>query len=58
MLGGGRGEGFPSSDGEEKRSAGSAAGGREEERRRQWGTGGCSMRVKRLPEVGDGGGDR
>ena len=30
----------------------------EEERRLRWGAGGCSMGVKRLPEVGDDGGDR
>ena len=62
MLGGGRGEGFPSSDGEEKRSAAARGGGgdgeREEEQRRRWGAGDCSMGVKRLPEVGYGGGDR
>ena len=90
MLGGGRGEGFPSNDGEDKRSAGgdrrppggvgrgwveemgrgrgrggSAArwgggggGGEGGGTATAMGVGGCSMEVKRLPEVGDDGDDR
>ena len=37
---------------------GGGDGEKEEERRRRWGAGGCTMGVKRLPEVGDGGDDR
>ena len=44
----------------EERDRGGDGGRRWERkaRRRRWGAGGCSMGVKRLPEVGDGGGDR
>ena len=37
---------------------GGGDGEREEERRRRWGADGCSMGVKRLPEVEDDGDDR
>ena len=58
----GWGEGFPSSDGG-RRDGGGGGGGRwgqggGKARRRRWGAGGCSMGVKRSPEVGDGGGDQ
>ena len=55
--GGGGGDG----DGDREGEGGISSGGdgeREEERRRRWGVGGCSMGVKRLPEVEDGSGDR
>ena len=45
----------------DRRPPGGGGGGegeREEERRRRWGAGGCSIGVKRLPEVRDDGGDR
>ena len=51
-MGGGDGEGEGGISSGEHREGGVWDG------QRRWGAGGCSMGVKRLPEVGDDSGDR
>ena len=59
--GGGRGS-LPATGGEEIRGGGGEEGrwgeGGGKARRRRWGAGGCSMGVKRSPEVEDDDGDQ
>ena len=54
----GEGGGLLERGGEEIGGRPGGDGEREEERRQRWGAGGCSIGVKRLPEVGNDGGDR